>query len=339
MELVNTSLEEKIKETLEMYDKNFFKYNELKEEVVHILDKQLKKENIKIHSITSRIKTKESLAEKIERKQYENPIEEIADIVGVRVVCLFISDIDRIGQCIKTNFEIISEENKINGHDISAFGYMSAHFIAKLKSEYTGPRYDHIKDMKFEIQVRTISMDAWANISHYLDYKSENDIPKELKRDFHALSGLFYVADTHFEMFVKSSEHFRKQTEEAVSDILKNEETHKNVDLNFDSLKTYLIQKFPNRRHSEDKSISALLNELLSVGYTKISEIDEVIKKTEAAFNLYEMKYPPSPGQFADVGVVRVSFRIFDEKYRENIHNRKLVEKSLDPDIQKLVQR
>ncbi|OAT74547.1 GTP pyrophosphokinase [Parageobacillus thermoglucosidasius] len=319
MKMVSTGIEEKIKEALEVYDKNFRKYEELEKEVVHILDKQLKKENIKIHSITSRIKTKESLAEKIERKQYENPIEEITDIVGVRVVCLFISDIDRIGQCIKANFEIIDEENKINGHDISAFGYMSAHFIAKLKNEYTGPRYDHIKDMIFEIQVRTISMDAWANISHYLDYKSENDIPKELKRDFYALSGLFYVADTHFEMFVKSSEHFRKETADIISDMLKNEETHKNVDINFDSLKTYLLQKFPDREHLSDKSVSTLVDELINAGYTKITEIDEVIQKTEAAFNLYESMFPPATGRrFADAGVVRISLGIFDEQYRKS---------------------
>lgn len=43
-------------------------------------------------------------------------------------------------------------------------------------------------------------LNAWASISHYLGYKKESDIPAELRRDFNALSGLFYVADTHFAM-------------------------------------------------------------------------------------------------------------------------------------------
>ena len=55
--------------------------------------------------------------------------------------------------------------------------------------------------MPFEIQVRTIAQDAWDSVSHYLDYKN-NSIRDELKRDFYALSGLFYVADTHFS-FIK----------------------------------------------------------------------------------------------------------------------------------------
>ncbi|MBI4489516.1 MAG: hypothetical protein HY694_10565 [Deltaproteobacteria bacterium] len=61
----------------------------------------------------------------------------------------------------------------------------------------------------FEIQIRTIAQDAWASISHYLDYKKESDIPAQLRRDFYALSGLFYVADRHFAMLKKElTEYF-----------------------------------------------------------------------------------------------------------------------------------
>ena len=75
------------------------------------------------------------------------------------------------------------------------------------------PKYYHIKqallkDMKkgevtgkpFEIQVRTIAQDAWASVSYHLDYKKEETIPVELRRDFYALSGLFYIADQHFKI-------------------------------------------------------------------------------------------------------------------------------------------
>jgi len=59
-------------------------------------------------------------------------------------------------------------------------------------------------------------MHAWSIISHYLDYKTPNAVPSELKRDFNALSGLFYVADQHFEMFFKSSKASRKKASAAV---------------------------------------------------------------------------------------------------------------------------
>jgi putative GTP pyrophosphokinase len=82
--------------------------------------------------------------------------------------------------------------------EVNIFGYMSLHLKAKLKSSFESHFGEEIKQIPFEIQVRTIAQDAWASISHYLDYKKESVIPNELKRDFHALSGLFYVADTHF---------------------------------------------------------------------------------------------------------------------------------------------
>ena len=63
---------------------------------------------------------------------------------------------------------------------------------------------DNNKKFLFEIQIRTITQDAWASISHYLDYKNEISIADELKKDFYALSGLFYIADTQFNKIQES---------------------------------------------------------------------------------------------------------------------------------------
>jgi putative GTP pyrophosphokinase len=92
---------------------------------------------------------------------------------------------------------------------------MSVHHIVRFGSKHKGERYDNIKNIPFEIQVRTIAMDAWANISHYLDYKTEQDIPTELKRDFHALSGMFYVADKHFQLFFEQ----RSKKQKAIAEV------------------------------------------------------------------------------------------------------------------------
>lgn len=78
------------------------------------------------------------------------------------------------------------------------FGYMAFHLTAKLKDSQVDHTLDEVKSVPFEVQIRTIAQDAWASISHYLDYKKESEIPARLRRDFHALSGLFYVADVHF---------------------------------------------------------------------------------------------------------------------------------------------
>ena len=61
----------------------------------------------------------------------------------------------------------------------SEFGYMDDHYIVRLPKECKGPRYNDIKPLKCEIQVRTISMDAWDAVSHHLDYKQKIDIPSK----------------------------------------------------------------------------------------------------------------------------------------------------------------
>lgn len=288
-------------------------YKELKEEALFILDNTLKGKGIKVHSIDSRVKTAESFIEKAKRKQSKKPFEEIGDIVGLRVVCLFLSDIPRIGEVIRSCFEVVSEDNKIEDYDVSSFGYLSVHFIAKMKREYAGPRYDKIKGFLFEIQVRTIAMHSWATISHYLDYKSERDVPKELRRDFYGLSGLFYVADTHFEMFFKA----RQESQDKMAELFEDAERKVDQEINLDSLTAYLEKRFPDREHSDSKSISKLVQELSKAEYTHISEIERVVDIAWDAFLVYERENPPDDApKYADIGVARILFSLHGDDFR-----------------------
>jgi len=173
-------------------------FKKLIETVKFFLSQEIQNKQIKIHAFDPRIKPFDSFVKKIRRKGVKEPFQEIMDVVGLRIVCLFQSDVKEIGVIVKKNFEIVEEDDKINSVDVNIFGYMSLHYKAKLKD--VQPDYKDFKDIPFEIQIRTIAQDAWASISHYLDYKNESEIPLHLKRDFHALSGLFYVADTHFEI-------------------------------------------------------------------------------------------------------------------------------------------
>ena len=295
------SLENEFKEKLP-------KYTKLKNEVQFIINDELENKNIKIHSLTSRIKTFDSLNNKANRKDISNPFKEINDIVGIRVVVLLRSDLEKVENLITNNFDIISKDNKIDDMDTSSFGYMSNHFIVKLKDVYNGPRYNFIKDLVCEIQIRTIAMDAWATISHYLDYKTEHDVPKELKKDFYALSGLFYVADTHFELFYKERDESKQNAEK---DIIEN----KDIEINLDTLSAYLQDKFPDKGASPSEYISELLDELYEYKYTFISKLDHDINLSYQAFLKYELEHPPhnEKGQkFHDVGIIRSIMKILN---------------------------
>lgn len=187
------------------YESKYSNYWKLSEIVESILQNEIKSEKVNIHSISKRIKSWDSLLVKIHRKKIENPFDEIHDIVGLRIVCLFLEDLDMIEKIIKKTFFIFETDDKIDGSQPELFGYMSLHMKAKLdKNQIRLPQNsESLFDIPFEIQVRTVAQDAWASISHYLEYKNETNIPNPFKRDFYALSGLFYVADTHFSMIRK----------------------------------------------------------------------------------------------------------------------------------------
>ncbi len=287
------------------YDERSSSFHRLRDEAIFVIENALKARSIKYHSVPSRVKAFKSLLEKAERMNMDKPIQQMHDIVGLRIVCLFLSDIERVGEVLRSCFDVVKEDNKIEGRDASSFGYMSHHFIVTMPAaNYVGPRYDALCGIPFEIQVRTIAMEAWATASHYLDYKTEVDVPTELRRDFFALSGLFYVADKHFEMFFRARESSKKRTS-AHADQLSQE-------INFDSLAAYMRSRFPERKHSDAKVISELVLELTAAGLSTLAEIEELRKKHWKAFVADEKANPPYEGPglkkritYADVGVVR----------------------------------
>jgi GTP pyrophosphokinase len=306
----------------------------LREEAQFILKRALEHSRIKHHSITARVKSLDSILGKSQLKRIPDPMNKLTDLVGLRVVCLFLDDIERIVDLIRSCFNVVTLDNKVDTGDVSSFGYMSVHVIARMKDEFAGAPYFASVGRPFEIQVRTVAMEAWATISHYLDYKSELDIPAELKRDFHALSGTFYVADKHFQMFYTSSQKSKVRMEQLAQT---NDSALSMQEVNADSLRAYLRNKFPQRRHLGPDAVSDLVEQLVAAGYKNIGQVDAAVEKGARAFAQLEKEdlekgviaqhpavdesggvsaSPPeaAPG-YADVGSVRVTIDLVDPRF------------------------
>lgn len=258
------------------YDKQIAVYHRLLDEIDYCLEKLLKEGGIQINRIEKRIKTFDSCFNKILQRGIEsNYLENLDDIAGLRVICLYRSDLELIEKIIKENFKI-AKLNLIKSHSSTSFGYMSDHYVVKLPISFSGPRYDDIGKLQCEIQVRTVSMHAWATVSQHLDYKQEIDIPKELKKDFYALSGIFYVVDSLFEQFRESR----------LRSILKLNQSLKEVDLlnleiNYDTLDAFITWKFPERPGKNDsiypEHLSNLTQEIFLAGYLTLDQLNKVI--------------------------------------------------------------
>jgi putative GTP pyrophosphokinase len=268
---------------------------------------------IKLHTFTSRVKSETAFLDKVERKGYSDPWTQTEDLVGLRAVCLFRSDLRRLEDVVRSCFVITSESDTVEEGDANSFGYMSVHLTAQVRKDRVGPRYDDIKERTFEIQLRTILMDAWANVSHYLDYKGESSIPSTLRRDFYALSGLFYVADKHFELFFDQTQSQRIETVAG----LRSRSPDLDIELNLDTLLGFLEARLPDRRHASTKYVSDLVEELVECGYPTVGAVADAYDRAEDAALVYEGKHPPTgAGRYANVGITRIAITIADPRLR-----------------------
>lgn len=176
-------------------------YEDCEKDVRRFVGKILENAGIAVFQVEGRVKTLDSIDEKIRRKsgKYANPLTDMTDLVGVRIIAHYLEDVDRIVELLSKEFEV-REEHSVNKRDELApdqFGYASNHLVVRIgsRSERSWVRYAGISA---EFQVRTMSQHAWAAMHHKLGYKREADVPIPLQRKLFRLSALFEMADEQF---------------------------------------------------------------------------------------------------------------------------------------------
>ena len=129
-----------------------------------------------IHHMQCRIKSIESIMEKIERKGWPKEIEsvyKITDFAGVRVICNYIDDIYTVEESLMRQDDIKLLKRKDYIKNPKESGYRSLHLVVEVPIFLSDRTYH----MPVEIQIRTIAMDTWASLEHELKYKSRKDLP------------------------------------------------------------------------------------------------------------------------------------------------------------------
>jgi len=254
-------------------------YEQLCSEVAYILDKRLDAQEIEVSAITCRAKSLKSFTEKLTRKNYACP-EDVTDIAGVRLVYLYKSDRSQIEKLIEAEFDVIEKVDKVEEQDEDRFGYGALHYLVHIGRKSSGARYDDLKNLICEIQVRTVLQDAWAIVAHHLSYKEESDIPKVLRRKLNSLSGLFETADDQFEQ-VRSE---RKKYQTSVKRKGKNESDFLSQEINLDTFKEFLKWKFPNKKIGGTVSHPGhILSRVHEFGYKRLSELNVIVDRTAKA--------------------------------------------------------
>ena len=146
---------------------------------------------------------KKILRQKAEEASVSDSLVTLTDMIGIRVICAFLEDMEVVEKQVKSAFNVREVERKGAEQSFREFGYESVHVLVEipdecLPTEHLDPPLP--ENLVCEIQIRTILQDAWAEVEHELIYKSEfNPFDKPLRRKLASINASLSLADTIFQ--------------------------------------------------------------------------------------------------------------------------------------------
>lgn len=151
-----------------------------------------------ISYIKYRVKKPASILEKLQRRGYpvslQSVEENLHDVAGIRVICSYVQDIYMVADMLTSQNDITLLQVKDYIANPKPNGYRSLHLVVEIPVFFS----DGCKQMKVEVQIRTIAMDFWATLEHQLKYKTEGHVSDEIAQELKDCSDV--IADTDCRM-------------------------------------------------------------------------------------------------------------------------------------------
>ena len=288
----------------------------MREVVLGILQRTLKENNMVVTAIEGRVKTEKSLAGKLELKGNKyHTIDDITDIVGVRIITFFSDEVDQIAALVERMFDI-DWDNSVDKRkmlEIDRFGYMSLHYICRIpKSLYEDPQQPLLNEIRFELQMRTALQHVWANMQHDTGYKSEVEIPMEHQRSLNRLAGILELADEQFSRIRKEINDYRRNVQSLVAS-----GNFDDVPLNGDTFRSYcelrpfqrLAEKIATINQAElyDDSPMPYYQVLLRLNMKTIGDVERM--RAECSDGAYQLALIQLAGTGLDIVAYSVALQ------------------------------
>ena len=144
---------------------------------------QMRHKRNPIHHMQSRMKSIQSMMEKLARKNAQrniaSAVENLTDIAGIRVICSYLQDVYTVAELLTRQDDIHVLKVRDYIKQPKANGYRSLHLVVEIPVFLSEGRVM----VPVEIQIRTIAMDFWASLEHSLRYKASGNIPEEISEE------------------------------------------------------------------------------------------------------------------------------------------------------------
>ncbi|PDT34921.1 MULTISPECIES: GTP pyrophosphokinase [Sinorhizobium] len=146
-------------------------------------------------------------AEKDGKAKYDDPLHQIQDQIGARIITFYKDDVHRISEEVQRYFHAIESKDMLPENEWE-FGYFGNHHILMLQQDLIDPSYDkNLVPYCFELQIKTLFQHAWSEANHDLGYKpGQQPLASDELRQLAFTSAQAWGADRVFnDLFVKRS--------------------------------------------------------------------------------------------------------------------------------------
>ena len=163
-----------------------------------------------MEQVCGRVKSISSILDKAQKKNIEvDKIEEqLDDIAGIRIICQFVEDIEKVADLIRNRYDmqVVTEKDYIN--HMKSSGYRSYHMIVS----YPVETFSGTKTIRVEIQIRTVAQDFWATLEHKMHYKFEGDGPDYITKELRECARYVAELDARMEELNNEIQKYGKKT-------------------------------------------------------------------------------------------------------------------------------
>jgi predicted RNase H-like nuclease/ppGpp synthetase/RelA/SpoT-type nucleotidyltranferase len=243
-------------------------------------------------SVTGRTKSVASFAIKAGRTHagrplFADPLSEITDQLGVRVITYLHSDVTAVADLLGDQFSVLDDRDL--GQETASegrFGYASRHLLIALDDgRPVAAAYDVLSERRAQVQVRTVLQHAWAEFEHAIRYKGT--IPEEhvtdLDRRFTLAAGLLELADREFT-------EIRDRLQATVPEqSVERDATDPRISAQ--DLATFLTNQYADAGWSRPDHYQWVAGLLLELGITSLEELGELLGTVDSAAIDAQMGY------------------------------------------------
>ena len=248
---------------------------------VDLVTSLLDEAGINYLSVTGRTKSVASFAAKAVRQAdgrpaYHDPLTEITDQIGLRVITYLRDDVDAVADLLSDQLTLLDDRDM--GQETAAdgrWGYASRHLLLTVSPEPDAAVDDHLLDRRASVQVRTVLQHAWAEFEHDIRYKGtiQDEHVPDLNRRFALAAGLLELADREFSAI--------RDRVQATMTFQPTEPDTPTAGISTQELTTFLAGKYTDAGWSRTDHYTWISGLLLELDITSVDDLDALLESVD----------------------------------------------------------